>query len=148
MAERFGIGHLLHRSIFHLSGGQKQRIAVAAATMLGPRLVVLDEPTSNLDANAIADMRAMIEQMKDEGLTIVIAEHRLAWLNGVADRYVVFDGGHIVQDYEADEFCPLPRLRGRHGIAGVGPATVSAPDCYAGFKPGRGWMHFGIARHP
>lgn len=40
VAERFGIGHLLHRSIFHLSGGQKQRIAVAAATMLGPRLVV------------------------------------------------------------------------------------------------------------
>lgn len=107
VAERFGIGHLLHRSIFHLSGGQKQRIAVAAATMLGPRLVVLDEPTSNLDANAIADMRAMIEQMKDEGLTIVIAEHRLAWLNGVADRYVVFDGGHIVQDYEADEFLSL-----------------------------------------
>ena len=99
VAERFGIGHLLHRSIFHLSGGQKQRIAVAAATMLGPRVVVLDEPTSNLDANAIADMRAMIEQMKDEGLTIVIAEHRLAWLNGVADRYVVFDGGHIVQDF-------------------------------------------------
>ena len=52
-------------------------------------------------------MRAMIEQMKDEGLTIVIAEHRLAWLNGVADRYVVFDGGHIVQDYEADEFLSL-----------------------------------------
>lgn len=69
--------------------------------------LVLDEPTSNLDANAIADMRAMIEQMKDEGLTIVIAEHRLAWLNGVADRYVVFDGGHIVQDYEADEFLSL-----------------------------------------
>ena len=86
---------------------QEQRIAVAAATMLGPRVVVLDEPTSNLDANAIADMRAMIEQMKDEGLTIVIAEHRLAWLNGVADRYVVFDGGHIVQDYEADEFLSL-----------------------------------------
>lgn len=75
--------------------------------MLGPRVVVLDEPTSNLDANAIADMRAMIEQMKDEGLTIVIAEHRLAWLNGVADRYVVFDGRHIVQDYEADEFLSL-----------------------------------------
>ena len=95
VAERFGIGHLLHRSIFHLSGGQKQRIAVAAATMLGPRLVVLDEPTSNLDANAIADMRAMIEQMQDEGLTIVIAEHRLAWLNGVADRYVVFSTAGI-----------------------------------------------------
>lgn len=63
--------------------------------------------TQYFNANAIADMRAMIEQMKDEGLTIVIAEHRLAWLNGVADRYVVFDGGHIVQDYEADEFLSL-----------------------------------------
>ena len=100
VAERFGIGHLLHRSIFHLSGGQKQRIAVAAATMLGPRVVVLDEPTSNLDANAIADMRAMIEQMKDEGLTIVIAEHRLAWLNGVPakPRDLTRAGFLIMQD--------------------------------------------------
>ena len=99
LLQRIGLYGKRHSYPLQLSGGQKQRIAVAAATMLGPRLVVLDEPTSNLDANAIADMRAMIEQMKDEGLTIVIAEHRLAWLNGVADRYVVFDGGHIVQDF-------------------------------------------------
>ena len=107
LLQRIGLYGKRHSYPLQLSGGQKQRIAVAAATMLGPRVVVLDEPTSNLDANAIADMRAMIEQMKDEGLTIVIAEHRLAWLNGVADRYVVFDGGHIVQDYEADEFLSL-----------------------------------------
>ena len=106
-ADRFGIGPLLGRSIFHLSGGQKQRIAMAAASVLDPRLMVLDEPTSNLDAHAIADMRVMIERMKADGLTIVIAEHRLAWLNGVADRYVVFDGGRIVREYEASEFLAL-----------------------------------------
>lgn len=107
VAGRFGITGLLGRSIFHLSGGQKQRIAMAAANMLDPRLVVLDEPTSNLDQTAIADMRKLIEAMKARGLTIVIAEHRLAWLNGVADRYVVFDGGRIARQYEADEFLAL-----------------------------------------
>lgn len=107
VAERFGVTGLLDRSIFHLSGGQKQRIAMAAACMLDPRLVVLDEPTSNLDQAAIADMRVLIEAMKARGLTIVIAEHRLAWLNGVADRYVVFDGGRIARQYEADEFLAL-----------------------------------------
>ncbi|KAA8828032.1 energy-coupling factor ABC transporter ATP-binding protein [Bifidobacterium myosotis] len=106
-ADRFGIEQLLGRSIFHLSGGQKQRIAMAAASVLDPRLMVLDEPTSNLDAHAIVDMRVLIERMKADGLTIVIAEHRLAWLNGVADRYVVFDGGRIVREYEADEFLAL-----------------------------------------
>lgn len=107
VSDRFGIGPLLGRSIFHLSGGQKQRIAMAAASVLDPRLMVLDEPTSNLDAHAIADMRTMIERMKADGLTIIIAEHRLAWLNGVADRYVVFDGGRIVREYEASEFLAL-----------------------------------------
>ena len=147
VAERFGIVSLLNRSIYHLSGGQKQRIAVAAATMLGPRLVVLDEPTSNLDANAIADMRVMIEQIKAEGLTVVIAEHRLAWLNGVADRYVVFDGGRIVHDYEAGEFLSLSpgcvAARGlraldlrpyRHRISALAShsaATGNAPDLLA-----------------
>ena len=107
VCERFGIAHLMDRSIFHLSGGQKQRIAMAAAVVLSPKLVVLDEPTSNLDAAAIADMRQMIEEMKAQGMTVVVAEHRLAWLNGVADRYVVFDGGRIVQDYAAEEFLHL-----------------------------------------
>ncbi|NMM94270.1 ABC transporter ATP-binding protein [Bifidobacterium oedipodis] len=107
VCERFGIAHLMDRSIFRLSGGQKQRIAMAAAVVLSPKLVVLDEPTSNLDAAAIADMRQMIEELKAQGMTVVIAEHRLAWLNGVADRYVVFDGGRIVQDYAAEEFLSL-----------------------------------------
>ncbi|MBT1164435.1 ABC transporter ATP-binding protein [Bifidobacterium felsineum] len=107
IAQRFNIEPLLQRSIFHLSGGQKQRIALAAASMLSPRLLVLDEPTSNLDTVAITEMRELVAQLKASGITIVIAEHRLAWLNGIADRYIIFDSGHIAHEYEADEFLAL-----------------------------------------
>ena len=106
-AQHFDVSHLLDRSVFHLSGGQKQRIAIAAATVLDPRVVVLDEPTSNLDADAIDDMRRAIERMKADGLTVIVAEHRLAWLTGIADRYVVCERGHITYDMSADEFLSL-----------------------------------------
>ncbi|PLS24651.1 energy-coupling factor ABC transporter ATP-binding protein [Bifidobacterium imperatoris] len=106
-AQRFNIEPLLDRSIFHLSGGQKQRIALAAATMLHPKLLVLDEPTSNLDAVAIRGMRELIAQLKTAGMTIIIAEHRLAWLNGIADRYIIFDNGRIAHEYAASEFLEL-----------------------------------------
>ncbi|KAB7788337.1 ABC transporter ATP-binding protein [Bifidobacterium cebidarum] len=116
-ARRFSIEPLLNRSIFHLSGGQKQRIALAAATMLSPRLLVLDEPTSNLDAVAIEKMRELVAQLKAAGMTIVVAEHRLAWLNGIADRYLVFDNGRIAHEYEAAEFLALsPGCIGAMGL--------------------------------
>nr|WP_226847365.1 energy-coupling factor ABC transporter ATP-binding protein [Bifidobacterium lemurum] len=111
VARRFDVTHLLDRSVFHLSGGQKQRIAIAAATVLDPKVVVLDEPTSNLDASAIDDMRHAIERMKTDGLTVIVAEHRLAWLTGVADRYVVFEHGHVTHDLPASEFLALPQER-------------------------------------
>lgn len=117
VAASFGITHLLDRSIFRLSGGQKQRIAVAAACMLRPRLLVLDEPTSNLDAQAMADLNAMLAQIKASGVTIVVAEHRLAWCVDLADRYVLFDSGRIALDCSAERFRDLPeRRRERWGL--------------------------------
>ncbi|KFI56641.1 ABC transporter ATP-binding protein [Bifidobacterium callitrichos] len=107
VAERFGVADLLERDVLRLSGGQRQRIAMAAANMLEPRLVVLDEPTSNLDSSAIDDMRLLVARMKADGVAVLVAEHRLAWLNGVADRYVVFKSGRIVRSCAADEFLAL-----------------------------------------
>ena len=125
VAASFGITHLLDRSIFRLSGGQKQRIAVAAACMLRPRLLVLDEPTSNLDAQAMADLNAMLAQIKASGVTIVVAEHRLAWCVDLADRYVLFDSGRIALNCSAERFRDLPeRRRGTLGAARVGYDTV------------------------
>lgn len=107
-AKRFGLEHLLGRSIFQLSGGEKQRIAFGAATMLAPKLLILDEPTSNLDAGAIDALRRMILEMKAEGMTILLAEHRLAWASGFVDRYFYFDGGELKHIFPAAEFCALP----------------------------------------
>lgn len=107
-AARFGLDELLGRNIFNLSGGEKQRIAFGAAAMLAPKLLVLDEPTSNLDAGAIEALRKMILQMKAEGTTIVLAEHRLAWTLDFADRYYYFVDGELREKYTAAEFAALP----------------------------------------
>ena len=104
---RFGIEPLLDRSVFRLSGGQKQRLAVAAATMLRPPIMVLDEPTSNLDARSIDELHDMIAQLKRSGTTVLIAEHRLAWCRDIADRFVVFERGRVIGDYPAHDFLAL-----------------------------------------
>lgn len=94
-AQENGVEALMNRNIFQLSGGEKQKIAFAAACMLGPKLLVLDEPTSNLDYRAIRELRELIVKKKAEGTTIVIAEHRLAWLSDVADRFCYFENGAL-----------------------------------------------------
>ena len=103
-AKEFHLEELLDRSIFHLSGGEKQQIAFGAANVLNPVLFVLDEPTSNLDSAAIMRLREMILHMKQLQITVVIAEHRLAWLKGVADRCVYFDRGRLVYQWSASDF--------------------------------------------
>ena len=106
-ARRFGLTGLMDRSIFRLSGGEKQRIAFAAASMLGPRLLVLDEPTSNLDAGAIVQLHDMIAAMKEAGVTIVLAEHRLAWITDLANRYFFFEEGRLAAQWTAAAFAAL-----------------------------------------
>ena len=96
VAEQFHIRHLLGRRIMTLSGGQKQQLAVAASTMLAPGLIVMDEPTSNLDMVAIRRLHDMVSRLRADGMTIVIAEHRLAWCADLADRFIVFDHGTIL----------------------------------------------------
>lgn len=92
---QFHLEALMNRSVFKLSGGEKQRVAFAAACMLKPRLLVLDEPTSNLDAAAIVQFHDMISAMKQSGVTIVLAEHRLAWITDLVDRYFFFENGRL-----------------------------------------------------
>ena len=102
--KEFHLEPFMNRSLFHLSGGEKQQIAFASACMLHPGILVLDEPTSNLDDSAIANLHAMITHMKKKGITVIIAEHRLAWLNDVADRYIYFQHGQVEHIWNAKEF--------------------------------------------
>ena len=108
VAHDFDLEQLLDRSIFKLSGGEKQRIAFGVACMLNPKLLVLDEPTSNLDYRAIRDLHDMIAKKKAEGTTIVIAEHRLAWIVDLADRFYFFEDGTLAGQWTIAEFKALP----------------------------------------
>ena len=71
---------LMGRSVFALSGGEKQKIACASSSVLLPGIMVLDEPSSNLDMAAIDDLRQVLSLWKKQGKTILIAEHRLYYL--------------------------------------------------------------------
>ena len=95
---------LLDRDIFNLSGGEKQKVACASVSALHPEIFVLDEPTSNLDVNAIEDLKKTLMLWKSRGKTIVIAEHRLYWLTELCDRVIYMKAGKIVLDISMNEF--------------------------------------------
>lgn len=95
---------LLDRNLFALSGGEKQKIACASAAAMQPAIFVLDEPSSNLDLRSIANLKAVIRKWKEQGKTVVIAEHRLYYLMEIADRVIYMENGRIVQDFPIAEF--------------------------------------------
>lgn len=104
--EQVGVGDLAQRQTARLSGGQTQRVALAAAVIGRPGLLLLDEPTSMLDASGVRAVRAAIEEVaRDASLTVLLVEHRLddyageAGLDGLPGRAVVLDAdGTVVAD--------------------------------------------------
>ena len=95
---------LLDRNLFALSGGEKQKIACASAAAMQPAIFVLDEPSSNLDLRSIANLKAVIRKWKEQGKTVVIAEHRLYYLMEIADRVIYMENGQIIKDFPIAEF--------------------------------------------
>lgn len=101
------IEKLTDRNLFDLSGGQKQTIAFASVYALSPDIYVLDEPSSNLDPEAIQELRRLLLLIKSQGKTIIVSEHRLYFLNGIADRIVLMERGKLKQSWSAKEFALL-----------------------------------------
>lgn len=99
----FDMEDLIGRDIFKLSGGEKQKVACASVSTSCPDVFVLDEPSSNLDHHAIEDLAKCIALWKAEGKTIVIAEHRLHYLKGIADKYVYLKDGQVMGQYTPKE---------------------------------------------
>ena len=89
---------LMNRSLFDLSGGQKQKIACASVAVTGNKIILLDEPSANLDLKTIDELAGLLKKWKAEGKTIIVAEHRISYLWGLADRTVVLKDGQIVQE--------------------------------------------------
>lgn len=101
------IQSLLHRNIFSMSGGEKQSLAFASVYAMNPGIFVLDEPTANLDSDAVDILREQIIQIKKEGCTVIIAEHRLYFLMDLIDRAVFLQNGEIVRIFTGPEFHSL-----------------------------------------
>ncbi|WP_105117685.1 ABC transporter ATP-binding protein [Streptococcus suis] len=100
----FDLEPLYERKISSLSGGQQQVLALAVAAMQGTDLLVLDEPTANLDQQGVVRVQEVLQLLKKQGKTIIIAEHRLSYLSHLADRYLYFQDGQLVTDYLAADF--------------------------------------------
>ncbi|MBO7252216.1 MAG: ATP-binding cassette domain-containing protein [Oscillospiraceae bacterium] len=147
MACYFGIGDWFHRDVAELSGGQKQLLNLASIMAMHPKVLILDEPTSQLDPIAASDFLNTVRKINLElGTTVIITEHRLEDVFPHADRTVVMDNGRILADdsprnigkhlYEKghDMFAAMPTpMRVFYGVQGVGECPVTVRD-------GRNWL--------
>ncbi|MDR0592361.1 MAG: ABC transporter ATP-binding protein [Bifidobacteriaceae bacterium] len=118
-----------------LSGGLQQQVAIAAATAHRPRVVLFDEPSSNLASDAVGRLSAALASLKAQGLAVVVAEHRLRYLSGLADRVIVLRDGTVEAEWPAAEFQALPdAVLAEHGLRGevrpavLPPAEASGPS--------------------
>jgi len=147
MACYFGIADWFHRDVANLSGGQKQLLNLASIMAMQPELLILDEPTSQLDPIAASDFLNTVRKINMElGTTVIITEHRLEDIFPYADRAIVMDGGRVIADdtprnigrllYEQqnDMFAAMPTpVRVFYSAKGAG-------DCPLTVREGRSWL--------
>ena len=109
MLEIFPIKNLLNRNIFNLSGGEKQILCIAASYIAGTKIIVLDEPSSNLDIKSISVLAKMLKILKEKGISIIVAEHRIYYLMDIVDRVFLIDKGKLKKIYRRSEFLKLDK---------------------------------------
>jgi energy-coupling factor transporter ATP-binding protein EcfA2 len=106
-----GLNELADRSPYALSGGQQQRLAIASVVVMRPQVLVLDEPTSQLDPVGTREVfETLAELAASAGTTVLLAEHKLEWIAVYADRVIVLQQGRIVADGAPAEVLADPRL--------------------------------------
>ncbi len=92
-----------------LSGGQQQRVAIARALAMDPKLMLFDEPTSALDPELVGEVLRVMRDLAEQGMTMIVVTHEIAFARDVADRVVFMDGGVIVEAGPAREVITNPR---------------------------------------
>ncbi|SDB33457.1 energy-coupling factor transport system ATP-binding protein [Pseudobutyrivibrio sp. YE44] len=104
LKETFGIHQLMNRNIYTLSSGERQMIALASAVTMNQKILLFDEPSANLDYGNAMLLGQIIKEMKNNGYTIIVADHRFFYLNGMIDRVLFLDNGKLKQYDSEDEF--------------------------------------------
>lgn len=98
-----GIRDLADRSPYSLSGGQQQRVALTSILVMQPRVLVLDEPTSQMDPIGTREVFGVIRTMAERGMTVVLAEHKVEWIAQFADRVIALHEGQVLLEGKPSE---------------------------------------------
>ncbi len=123
------IEKLEDRDVFSMSGGEKQLLAFASVYVMNPQIYVLDEPSANLDIAAMEKLSERMKVIKEKGHTVVVAEHRLAWIQKFADRIIYMKEGRIEQEFTSDEFKALSDLKRKQmGLRSIVPEQIQIPE--------------------
>lgn len=117
--EKVEMYHKKNEIVFHLSEGQKQRVAIAANLSLLPEILILDEPTSNLDPPNSFKLFKSLKKLKETGKTIILIDHRTQYGVELADRVLIMDNGHIELDTDT-EILKDKKIRQNYGIRNPG----------------------------
>ena len=104
-----GLGSFQSRYPVELSGGQQQRVAIARALSMDPKLMLFDEPTSALDPETVGDVLAIMRGLAQDGMTMVVVTHEMAFAREVADHVVFMDRGVVVEQGHPDQVIGNPK---------------------------------------
>jgi energy-coupling factor transporter ATP-binding protein EcfA2 len=104
------ISSLADRSPYSLSGGQQQRVALTSILVMQPKLLVLDEPTSQMDPIGTREVFGVIRRMAEDGMTVVMVEHKMEWIAQFADRVVALNEGKIILEGKPGEVLTSDQL--------------------------------------
>ncbi|MBV1709235.1 MAG: energy-coupling factor ABC transporter ATP-binding protein [Erysipelothrix sp.] len=110
MLVQLNIDHLRFKHPMQLSGGQSQRVALASVLVMDPEILIIDEPTSQLDPQGTEEVFETIRLLKERKKTIILVEHKVDWVAEYADRVIVIHDKHIVKDASAQEVFSDPML--------------------------------------
>ena len=123
------IEKLEDRNVFSMSGGEEQLLAFASVYAMNPQIYVLDEPSAYLDIAAVEKLSERMKVIKEKGHTVIVAEHRLAWIQKFADRIIYIKEGRIEQEFTSDEFKALSDLRREQmGLRSIIPEQIQIPE--------------------
>ena len=109
LLERVGIPEQAEKFPSQLSGGQQQRVAIARALAMQPKIMLFDEPTSALDPEMIKEVLDVMGELAHSGMTMIIITHEMGFAREVADRFLFFDDGQVVEEGTPEHFFTDPR---------------------------------------
>ena len=109
LLERVGMPEQIDKYPAQLSGGQQQRVAIARALAMEPKIMLFDEPTSALDPEMIKEVLDVMRELAQSGMTMIVITHEMGFAREVADRFLFFDEGRIVEEGTPEHFFENPR---------------------------------------